>query len=234
MKVGGIVQARMSSQRLPGKVLRPVNGKPLLQFLLERLVHAATLDTFVIATSIDESDTPIAELCGQLQVHCFRGDLGNVAQRFLDTLDIYMFDVFVRVNGDSPLLDQRLIDRGVTLLLEGGYDLITNVMPRSYPPGQSVEVIQSSAFREACRQMSEAGDFEHVTRYFYKNPDQFKLRNFASPIDYSGIHLAVDTGEDLRVFETLVEAMDRPHWEYTVEEIVHLYHSTCNCLNKAS
>ena len=100
MKIGTIVQARMSSQRFPNKVLYEVAGKPLLQYLLERLEHCNCLDAIVVATSVDDSDTPIAEYCQQHSMACYRGPLANVAGRFNQVLDIYQFDGFVRVNGD--------------------------------------------------------------------------------------------------------------------------------------
>ena len=135
MKIGAIIQARMSSERLPGKVLQQIAGKPMLQYLLERLEHCEVLDGLVVATSVDESDTPITSFCQRYGVSCYRGDLNNVAGRFNDVLDSYGFDAFVRINGDSPLLDQRLVDKAVELFKQHEADLATNALVRSYPKG---------------------------------------------------------------------------------------------------
>jgi spore coat polysaccharide biosynthesis protein SpsF len=132
-------------------------------------------------------------------------------------------DGFVRVCGDSPLLDQRLVDRGAGIFRSGAYDLVTNVFPRTFPPGQSVEVMSTAFFRRGYALMSEAGDLEHVTRFFYRHNHRFNILNFSAPEDYSGLHLAVDTAEDMQRFAGLVASMARPHWHYGLPEIVRLY-----------
>ena len=174
-KLGAIVQARMSSQRLPNKVLHKVAGKPMLQYLLERLEHCNCLDAIVVATSAEDSDTPIAEHCRQNGVPCYRGSLSNVAGRFNEALNIYHFDGFVRVNGDSPLLDQNLIEKAVSIFLAGDLDIVTNGQKRTYPKGQSVEVLRADTFRYAYQLMREEDEFEHVTPYFYKHAEKFLL-----------------------------------------------------------
>lgn len=223
MKIGAIIQARMSSQRLPGKVLCEVADKPLLQYLVERLARAKRLTSFVVATSTEASDTPVAAFCQRQGIECYRGELNNVIRRFEDVVDQYGFDVFVRVSGDSPLLDQRLVDLGVELLIQGGYEIVTNVMPRSYPPGQSVEVLRADTFKAARDLATEAEDLEHITRCFYRHRTDFRLFNFSAAADYTDVHLAVDTARDLEVFTTLITSMDRPHWQYAIDEIVQLY-----------
>ncbi len=150
MKIGVIIQARMSSQRLPDKVLTMVNGKPLLQYLLERLTHCSSIDQIVVATSEDKSDDPIAVFCHEYGALCFRGPLQNVAKRFYMALEKYNLDAFVRVCCDSPMLDQKLIDQGVKLF-NGEYDLVTNTLRRSYPVGQSVEVIRYRGIDVYCK-----------------------------------------------------------------------------------
>ena len=213
----------MSSQRFPGKALHKVAGKPILQYLLERLDHCSSLDGVVIATSTEDSDTPIVHFCLERGVTCYRGSLYNVAGRFKEVLDVYHFDGFVRVSGDSPLLDQRLIEKGVGIFLKGDFDIVTNILPRTYPAGQSVEVLRSNTFRRAYRLMREDEDLEHVTRYFYKNRCHFRLFNFASGEDHSKIHLSVDTERDMNTFAAIIARMDRPHWQYGLREILQFY-----------
>lgn len=223
MRIGAIIQARMSSRRLPGKVLRKIEGKPLLQYLLERLEHCNHLDEILVATSVDESDTPICDLCRELGIPAFRGSLEDVAGRFLDVLNSCPLDGFVRLSADSPLLDQRLVDEGVILFEKGDYDLVTNVHPRTYPSGESVEVVRSATFRSTYPRMVSEEDREHVTRYFYRNSHHFAIRNFVSETYLGDLHLAVDRKEDLEVIQRILRRMTSPHWDYPLGELIKIY-----------
>lgn len=223
MRIIAIVQARTSSNRLPGKVLRCVAGKPLLQYLLERIGRCGCVERVVVATSTEAGDDDIADLCAALGVACHRGPLDNVAERFRQVIDIYPCDAFVRASGDSPLLDQGLIDLAVKAYRAGEFDLVTNVQQRTYPRGQSVEVVRSKTFRQACRRMIERQDREHVTRFFYRQADQFRIFNFRSPRDLSGIHMAVDEPSHLKMFAATVARMQKPHWLYSLDELVELH-----------
>jgi spore coat polysaccharide biosynthesis protein SpsF (cytidylyltransferase family) len=203
----------MGSSRLPGKVLRPANGKPMLQYLLESLSMAG-LGRLVVVTSGLPTDDGIAALCEARGVACVRGDEEDVASRFEAAIRRFGFHTFVRTCGDSPLMDPDLIRRGLEEYAAGDWDLVTNTRPRSFPKGQSVEVVRSRAFLEARPRFSEPGDREHVTRYFYRNPGEFRISNFSCDRDWGAVQLSVDTAEDFRRFEALASAAKRPHWEY--------------------
>jgi spore coat polysaccharide biosynthesis protein SpsF len=222
MKIGVIIQARMSSQRLPSKVLTVVNGKPLLQYLLERLKYCSSIDQIVVATSDNKSDDPIEVFCNEYGALCYRGPLLNVAKRFYMVLEKYNFDAFVRICGDSPILDQKLIDHAVKIYNEE-YDLVTNILPRSYPLGQSVEVIRTSTFKKVYDKMSTPDHFEHVTKYYYEKAEEFKIKNFSNTKDLSGYRLVVDTIEDLKRIEKIIVSMTKPHMEYSLEDSIKLY-----------
>ena len=222
-KIGAFIQARMGSTRLPGKTLHAVMGKPLLQYLLERLNHAERLDGIVVATSDTEADSRIAAFCARLDVPIFRGSLSDVAGRMAGALEAHPFDAFVRVTADNPLLDQRLVDQAIGIFRQGEFDVVTNVHPRTYPKGQSVEILRSATFRSAYQAMAEPEDLEHVTSYFYRNAGRFRIFNFESGKTYEQIQLSVDTPEDMAMFTAIVARMTLSHWEYTVEEIVGIY-----------
>ena len=223
MDIGAIIQVRMSSRRFPGKVLHVVEGRPLLLYIVEKLRRIKELKVITVATSDNKEDDPIEGFCTDNGVACYRGDLDNVIARFCGALSMSPVDAFVRVNGDSPLIDGELIRKGMAVFGEGIYDIVTNVFPRSYPKGQSVEVVASRVFTETARRIAEKDDQEHVTRYFYNNADGFKIHNIASDKDLSDIQLSVDTQEDMNTFSALVSRMDRPHWAYGVEEVLRLY-----------
>ena len=227
MRIGAVVQARMGSARLPGKVLMELAGRPALDYLLERLAHAETLAAVIVATSREPADDAVASYCAARSVDCHRGDHDDVAARLLDAAERFALDAFVRVNGDSPLLDQALVDRGVRLFAAGGRDLVTNVFPRSFPPGQSVEVISVPALREALPRLIAAGDREHVTTGLYRDPGPLAIENFdagASPFAPDGgeVRLVLDTPEDAVAIERILEAMERPHWQYSWRTVLAL------------
>ena len=222
MRIGAIIQARMTSRRLPGKVLAEVHGRPMMQYLLERVERCTELDGVVVATSTDPSDDPIESFCAERGVDCFRGSLENVAERFREAAQRHELDVFVRLCADSPLLDPALIDQAVATYRSGGADLVTNVIGRSFPPGQSVEVISVLVFAEAVPQMSSADHREHVTSYFYDHRKDFKIKTIRGGHNGGDVDFAIDTPRDLERFRALVAAMDRPHWSYSLAELIEL------------
>jgi spore coat polysaccharide biosynthesis protein SpsF len=222
MKIGIIVQARMNSRRLPGKVLMPLLGKPMLLYTLERLRQTGL--PLWVATSDRSHDDAVADFCMHHQAACFRGDEEDVAGRFVRLLEQHPLDAFVRISGDSPLLDPRLVEIALSHYRKDRPDLVTNVFPRSYPPGQSVEVLDSERFRAAYLQMTDPLDREHVTRLHYRLPEQFAIRNFNAALDYSHLHWAVDTAEDFARVEAMLTRMTRPHVEYGFEALLALCH----------
>lgn len=219
-----VSQARMTSVRLPGKSLRHLDGeRTMLQLHVERLRRCERPDLVVVTTSIDPSDDPIAELCERLGVEVHRGPLDDVARRFYDVVERFALDAFVRVTGDSPLLDQRLVDEGIDTYREGGYEIVSNIRPSTYASGQSWEAVDAAAFREAYRDMSEPADFEHVTTFLYRNPERFRFRNVSRTPDEGHINLSVDTEADAGLVEAILARMERPHWEYGYDEVMELY-----------
>lgn len=204
MTIAAVVQARMSSTRFPGKMLHRVHGRPLLEYVLERLGRSREIDQVIVATSVDASDAPIAEYCHKHGVDCFRGSLNDVASRFHDVSDAYRLDAFVRVCGDRPVLDPMLLDRGVQMFRESEADLVTNCFPRTFPAGQTVEVVCTSTFRQA--RMRSAAHPEHVTTVFYEYPCEYRIRNFTNPAgDQSHIDFSVNTPDEMALFERLVD-----------------------------
>ncbi len=213
----------MSSQRFPGKVLYKVNGVPLIAFLLERVNRCREINRIAVATSTDVSDDPIHDYCNANSVTCYRGSLNNVSERFNNIITENNIDAFVRLSGDSPLIDQSIIDKAVSLFRDNDYDIVTNVLRRTYPRGQSVEVLRSSVFLKAFPEIKKEKYCEHVTSYFYDNKDTFRIYNIDSERDMGDIQLSVDTEDDMKMFEQVVSRMNRPQWQYSWEEILSLY-----------
>ncbi len=217
---GIIVQARMNSKRLPNKILYKVNGKPMIQYLLESLMHCSGIDCIVVATSNETTDDPLALFCQNCGIDYYRGSLNNVGERFVNIIEKYNFDTFVRISGDSPLLDYRLVDKALKIFSSGTYDFVTNVLRRTYPKGQSVEVIDSSVFKKVYPLIKKTSDKEHVTPYFYANHEKFSIYNFESGRHYEHIQLSVDTPNDMIRFKKDVNSLNKPHWEYFYTDFV--------------
>lgn len=199
-----IIQARMTSTRLPSKVLLPIAGKPMIQWVVDRLRQADKLTNIVVATSDESSDDPICDYCYWQNIPCYRGALHDVAGRFLSCAESLDAEAFLRISGDSPLIDPMLVDRAVALHNSTSCDLTTNVQVRSFPKGQSVEVIRTAALAAAYPYFVDASDFEHVTRYFYLHPEQFNIESFSSQDRMGSMQLSVDTIKDLQDVELIL------------------------------
>jgi spore coat polysaccharide biosynthesis protein SpsF len=204
MRIGAIIQARLSSQRLPGKVLRPLCGKPLLARLVDRLQRSAVLDVVAVATSTDPSDDAVAEFCAGAGIDCERGALDDVLGRIRMAARALKLDGIVRVSGDSPLLDPALVRQAVKLFRRGDWDLVTNVQVRTFPKGQSVEVIAAAALEQVAAKAKAPAEREHVTPYFYAHPNLFRIRNLVARVARPNLQLSVDTAEDFERIEAIL------------------------------
>lgn len=211
------VQARMSSRRFPGKVLAPLAGRPLIAHVLERCGRAFGPQGVVLATSVDASDDPLAAFAAREGQALFRGDLDNVARRFQQCLAAHPCEWFVRISGDSPLIDPELIV-AVAARREPQYDLVTNVHPRTFPPGQSVEVVRAACYAAIDTAAWTAEEREHVTLALYRSPQEYRVRNVGSrEAGAARRSLAVDTREDLHAVEALIASGNVPSFAAAVE-----------------
>lgn len=189
-----------------------MNGRPMLDWLVESLTHAEGLQGIVLATSVQASDDAVAEYAARAGIACHRGPLDDVARRLLGTVRAIAADALVRISGDSPLLDPTVVSQAVRLFREGKADIVSNVRPRSFPKGQSVEVIATTALQRAVSAMDSDYDREHVTPYLYAHPDTFPLRSFQAERPQPDLQLSVDDETDFRRAEMILAALDRPHW----------------------
>ncbi len=210
----------MKSTRLPGKVLRPIAGRPMLDYVLDRVLRCERCSRVIIATSDNYQDDALEILCAMRRLPCYRGDHRDVARRFLDVLEKFELDGFARVCADSPLIDPALIDEGLARFHDGAHDVVTNNLRRTFPAGQTIEIVDAEAFRRAYRRMESAAHREHVTRYFYDHPQDFDILNLTADEDHSGLNLSVDTQEDFDRVVAIIRGMKLPHWRYRWSDIV--------------
>jgi len=223
MAVPVIVQARMSSRRLPGKVLREVCGRPMICYLIERLQRCEMLSSITVATSVDRTDDLVSAFCDDYGLTCVRGELDNVVGRLLAAAEHIGTSAFVRISADSPLIDPEIVDEGVRLFDPAEVDIVTNVHPRSFPKGQSVEVISVNSLRRVAAESSTSYDLEHVTPYIYGHPEHFRIRNFSRPRDDSAIQMSVDDESDFVAFVSVLGQMTRPQWQYSLDDLLALH-----------
>lgn len=222
MKTVLIVQARMTSTRLPGKVLLPLAGAPMLTRLVERLHGVKRADAIVIATTTNASDDPIAALCTQLGVLCHRGSEHDVLARYADAARLHDADAVVRITSDCPLIAPTLIDQVIAVYEEGDSDYVSNMLPPTWPYGMAVEVFSAAALQEAHAEAIQAAEREHVTPFIYWRPERFRLRNLESLINLSHYRWTVDTPEDYELVRLLFEALIPAHPEFTQADILNL------------
>ena len=223
MNIIAILQARMSSKRYPGKVLHKINNKCLLQYILERLKRVSQLTQVIVATSTDASDDPINIFCNDFDIECYRGSLENVVDRFQSLLGEYPCDAFLRVNGDSPFIDNRLIETGIKIFCRENYDLVTNVLTRTFPKGQSVEIVKTKTFKKIDQNILSIDEKEHITKYFYNLQSLYSIHNFTYEKKLGNIQLSVDTAEDMNITKKIFYNMTKQHWQYCWHEIYEMY-----------
>jgi spore coat polysaccharide biosynthesis protein SpsF len=222
MKIGAIVLARFDSQRLPGKALREVGGRPLLGYALDICRRIEGVDAIALATTTRPVDDVLADFARAEGVACVRGDTDDVAGRFLETCRELAFDAALRLNGDSPLNRAALLTQAVRIFRDGKFDLVTNVPGRSFPFGVSAEVVAAEALRAAYPHMSRTNR-EHVTQYLYEHPASLRMHRLDSGRDdLRGIQLAVDDARDLERFAALRAALGPRLWTAEVAELCEL------------
>jgi spore coat polysaccharide biosynthesis protein SpsF len=217
MKTVAIVQARMGSTRLPGKVLQDLAGEPMLARVVNRTCRAKTLQEVVIATTTNTVDDVIVKLCEARSWSWFRGSEEDVLDRYYRAAKKYQADFIVRITSDCPLIDPEVIDQVVQEFLERQpeVDYASNTWPRrTFPRGLDTEVMRMDVLERAWREDRNPAWREHVTPYIYRNPDRFRIHNVVSPVDYSAMRWTVDTQEDLAFVRQIYDYFghDRFSW----------------------
>jgi spore coat polysaccharide biosynthesis protein SpsF len=193
----GVLQARMTSTRLPGKVLAPILDKPMIGRQLERLERATLLDGIVVATSTDPTDDPLVEFLEESGVPVVRGPLDDVLARFAMVIEEYGPDTVVRLTADCPLASPKVIDSVIASFHERGIDYVSNTLKPTYPDGLDVEVIRAPVLAWAAMNFTDPPEREHVTLGIYRRPEHFRVGNVENDEDLSELRWTVDNPADL-------------------------------------
>jgi spore coat polysaccharide biosynthesis protein SpsF len=220
MTVLAILQARMSSSRLPGKVLMDIEGKPMIFRQIERIKESLLIDDLVVATSVDKSDDLLVDYLNSIDVNVQRGSLDDVLDRFASVAELYASEVCVRLTADCPLADPKIIDEAIALYLESDFDYVSNCLPRTFPKGLDVEVFSRETVIDLNSSDLGAESREHVTMAIYSNPKKFKLGNLSQHPSHANHRWTVDYQKDLDFVRTIYENLYSPGKTFLQKDIL--------------
>jgi spore coat polysaccharide biosynthesis protein SpsF len=229
-----ITQARMTSTRLPGKILLRAGAKTLLEHHIDRLSHFGS--NIVVATTDRNSDEPVVAFCKQKNIHCMRGSEEDVMDRFVKAIEAFVSpnDIVVRVTSDCPLIDASLIEQGVKAFVEESPKdpYVSNCFPRSFARGFDFELFRASSLLDAASKTNDPFDREHVTPYLWKNKSgDTILKNISQEKDHSSLRICVDTPEDYTLIKKLIEEHGCSEMRYAEIEALLISHPELVAIN---
>lgn len=215
-----VLQARMSSSRLPGKVLKPLLGVPMLLRQIERIRRAKSIDTLLVATSSDASDDAIADLCRVNSVECFRGSLNDVLDRFYQIASQLRPEHVMRLTGDCPLIDPEVIDQVADFYHTGNYDYASNAVEPTFPDGLDVEIFRFACLEAAWNEARRASEREHVTLFIYTRPERFRIGYFKIKTNLSHFRWTVDEPADFDFVSEVYQALYPTNPRFTMHDVL--------------
>lgn len=207
-RITAIIQARMGSSRLPGKVLLELGGKTVLSRVVSRLRCARSIDEIWVATTVSSQDDVIVAHCDRLGIDCFRGSEKNVLDRYYQCARACFASTAARITSDCPLIDPELVDDAIEHFCAGVYDYASNGLVPTYPRGLDVEIFTMSALHRAWQGATKPHQREHVTPFFYENPQLFRLLSLTADQDYSRYRWTLDTADDLALLRQIYSRFD--------------------------
>lgn len=221
-KITAIIQARMGSTRLPGKVIKDICGKPLLQHIIERVRYSKLINEVVVATTNNIEDDVVRQICRKLNIECFRGNDEDVLDRFYQCAKKYCAEIIVRITGDCPFADPDIIDMTVKSFIENNSDYVSTAYPEaSFPDGLDIEVFSYNALEIAWREAKLLSEREHVTSYIWKNESgQFKIENIKNDIDLSDKRWTIDEGMDLNFVRKIYSELYKENSLFKFKDIL--------------
>lgn len=225
MRIVATIEARMRSTRLPGKVLKPIMGRPMLELMIERLKRVPQLDNIVVATVDDSSCDPIVDLAKNLGVDYYRGSEEDVLDRVLMAAKSTDADIIVEMTGDCPLIDPEIVSRVIDVFLENEkIDYCSNTLERTYPRGMDTQVFPVSVLETVANLTNDPVDHEHVSLYIYQHPEIFNILNVSSnlPSEAAELRLTVDTNEDFQLVEKIYEVLYPKNPKFSLYDILKL------------
>ena len=214
---------RLNSKRLPGKALLKINDKTVLQNIILRLKKSKSIKKIIVSTSNKKSDDPIVRFCKKNEIFVFKGSLDHVFNRIKMTSKKFKLNYFLRVCADSPLIDPVLIDRCMKKFIKGNYDIVTNKFPRSYPKGQTVEIIKVSALNNINEKILTSDQKEHFTKYFYDNSKKFRIYNLNFSKQKKFISMALDNKTNFNFLKKLTKKYKNKINDLSLNQLIKIY-----------
>ena len=209
--IGCIIQARIGSKRLPKKILKKLDEKTVLDYVIEQTKNSKKIDRIVIATTNLKEDNVIQEFCQNRKIDCFRGSVDDVLDRHYQCAKKYSFKTIVRITSDNPVVDPEIIDLAIKKYQEGQFDMVTTCNKRSYPYGVSVEVFSFESLKESWNNSSLPSEREHVILYIQNKKNNFKIYNLINEKDLTYINCTIDNELDYKLVKKVVfEIKTRP------------------------
>jgi spore coat polysaccharide biosynthesis protein SpsF (cytidylyltransferase family) len=222
---GIIIQARISSTRLPRKVIEKIEGKTVLEHVIERVKKINIDKKVILATTQKKEDDILEEIGRKAGILVYRGSEDDVLDRFYQAAVIFEVDPIVRITADCPLLDSEITERVIDLFFKNEYDYVSNTNPPTFPDGLDVGVFSFRALKEAWENAKLSSDREHVVTYITKNPKIFKIGNLAYDKDISHIRLTLDEEKDLVLIKKVYERLYNKNPFFGLKEIIELFES---------
>jgi len=221
-KVVATIEARMTSTRLPGKVMLPAAGKPLLEHMIERLRRVPSLDEVVIATTTKATDDVLVTLAERLGVGSFRGSEDDVLSRVLGAAQAYKADAIVQLTGDCPAIDPNIVETCVQEYFSTGVDFVSNVLQPSYPWGMDTKVFSMRVLAEVAQLTQDPADREHVSLYIYEHPERYRLHNVTAPpeLTWREMHIELDTQEDYELLKAIFGSLYPQNPAFTLGDMI--------------
>ena len=214
----------MGSSRLPGKSLLMISGKPVIEHLYDSISGLRFIEKIIVATSTGKENDAIRNWSKTKNIECYSGSETNVAERFYYILKKETCDYFIRLSADSPLFDNHVIQKISQMLNNTDSDIITTVSNKPYPSGLNMEFIRKKSFLENYPNFSASEDFEHVTNYFYRNRNRFKIQELHSSIkNPEKYKFSLDSDLDKAIISRIFSLMKKPHYLYTLSEKIKFY-----------
>ena len=227
MTIGCIIQARMGSARLPGKVLMDVTkGKPLLYYVINQLKHCKSIEKIIVATTTLQEDDKIVQFCIDNKISYFRGDSKNVLERHYICAKKFSLSKIIRMPSDKPLLDPEVVDEIVEIFNSNSFDYVTNFLPSTFPGGTEVEVLSFDSLKKSWEKAMLPSEKEHVTSYIYNHRNDFRIFNVVNSENLSNFRWAVDRIEDLRLVREIVSKIHKN--PILIKDILELFKNEPN------
>ena len=221
--LGAIIQARVSSTRLPQKVIKKIEGKTVLEHLILRVKKVKNCDKVILATTDKKDDDVLGKIAKELNVLAFRGSENDVLDRYYQVAKLFKIDPIVRITADCPLLDPKIVEKVIDFYFSGNYDYISNTHPPTFPDGMDVEIFNFKSLEKSWKKAKLRSEREHVTAYIFKNPKLFKIGNITYEKDFSHLRLTLDEKEDLILIRKIYKELYPKNPFFGLEWVLELF-----------